>query len=166
MATAASRRANATSSSSAPASSGSPSHASWRFATTASAVTVLEREDRIGAHQTTRSSGVIHAGIYYQPGSLKARLCVEGARDLYAYCEERGIPAERIGKVIVATSEDELPRLDELERRGRANEVPGLERIGPEELRAIEPHAAGIDALHSPATQARSTSGGSRPLRG
>jgi 2-hydroxyglutarate dehydrogenase len=118
------------------------------------AVTVLEREERIGAHQTTRSSGVIHAGIYYQPGSLKARLCVEGARDLYAYCEERGIPAERIGKVIVATREEELGRLDELERRGHANEVPGLERIGPDELRAIEPHATGIGALQSPATGA------------
>ncbi len=118
------------------------------------AVTVLEREPRIGAHQTTRSSGVIHAGIYYQPGSLKARLCVEGARDLYAYCEERGIPAERIGKVIVATAEEELPRLDELERRGRANEVPGLSRIGRQGLREIEPHAAGIAALHSPATGA------------
>ncbi len=118
------------------------------------AVAVLEREPRIGAHQTTRSSGVIHAGIYYQPGSLKARLCVEGARELYDYCEERGIPAERIGKVIVATAEEELPRLDELEQRGRANEVPGLTRIGPLELRELEPHAAGIAALHSPATGA------------
>ena len=115
-------------------------------------VVVLEREARVGAHQTGRSSGVIHAGVYYQPGSLKARLCVEGARELYDYCEERGIEARSTGKVIVATREDELPALDELERRGRANAVPGLERIGPEELRAIEPHARGIAALHSPRT--------------
>src|SRR5512132_4062930 len=76
---------------------------------------VLEREDRVGAHQTSHSSGVIHAGIYYAPGSLKARLCVEGAGLLYAYCEERGIEARRNGKLIVATAGFELPRLDELE---------------------------------------------------
>jgi L-2-hydroxyglutarate oxidase len=115
-------------------------------------VAVLEREPRIGAHQTSRSSGVIHAGIYYEPGSLKARLCVEGARDLYAYCEERGVPAERTGKVIVASAEGDLPRLDELERRGRANGVPGLERIDSDGLRELEPHAAGIAALQSPQT--------------
>src|SRR5687768_2386457 len=115
-------------------------------------VAVLERENGIARHQTGHSSGVIHAGIYYRPGSLKAKLCVEGARELYGYCEERGIPAERTGKVIVATEESELPRLDELERRGQANSVPGLRRIGPEELREIEPHATGIAALHSPAT--------------
>jgi 2-hydroxyglutarate dehydrogenase len=117
-------------------------------------ITVLEREQRIGTHQTTRSSGVIHAGIYYRPGSLKARLCVEGARELYAYCDQREIPVRRIGKVIVATNAGELTRLDELERRGRENEVPGLERIGPDELRELEPHAAGIAALHSPNTGA------------
>src|SRR5436190_11577650 len=115
-------------------------------------VVVLEREPAIAAHQTGHSSGVIHAGVYYEPGSLKARLCVEGARELYAYCESRGIPARRTGKVIVATREDELAGLDELERRGRANGVPGLERIRPEALREIEPHSRGIAALHSPAT--------------
>jgi (S)-2-hydroxyglutarate dehydrogenase len=115
-------------------------------------VCVLEREPRVAAHQTGRTSGVVHAGIYYRPGSLKARLCVAGARELYAYCEERGIRAQRNGKVIVATTEDELGALDELERRGRENEVPGLRRIGPDELREIEPHASGIAALHSPAT--------------
>ena len=115
-------------------------------------VVVLEREARVAAHQSGHSSGVIHAGIYYAPGSLKARLSVEGARRLYAYCDGRGIPAERAGKVIVATSEAELPRLDELERRGIANGVPGLRRIGPDELAEIEPHAAGIAALHSPQT--------------
>jgi (S)-2-hydroxyglutarate dehydrogenase len=115
-------------------------------------VIVLERESWIAAHQTGRSSGVIHAGIYYEPGSLKARLCVEGARDLYAYCEERGIRAKRTGKVIVATREGELAGLEELERRGRANGVQGLERLGAEALREIEPHARGIAALHSPET--------------
>jgi L-2-hydroxyglutarate oxidase LhgO len=115
-------------------------------------VVVLEREPRIAAHQTGRASGVIHAGIYYEPGSLKARLCVEGARDLYAYCGERGIPAKPIGKVIVATREDELTRLDELERRARANGVPGIERVGPDRLRELEPRARGIAALHSPNT--------------
>ena len=90
---------------------------------------VLEREDRLAAHQTSHSSGVIHAGIYYAPGSLKARLCVEGSRLLYAYCDERGIEARRNGKLIIATEESELPRLDELERRGRANQVPGLRRV-------------------------------------
>jgi L-2-hydroxyglutarate oxidase len=115
-------------------------------------VAVLEREPAPAAHQSGHSSGVIHAGVYYAPGSLKARLCVEGAAALYDYCGEHGIEARRSGKVIVATREEELPRLDELERRGRANGVPGLERIGPERLREIEPHAAGIAALHSPAT--------------
>jgi 2-hydroxyglutarate dehydrogenase len=115
-------------------------------------VVVLEREARIAEHQTSHSSGVIHAGIHYEPGSLKARLCVEGARDLYAYCDERGIPVRRSGKVIVATCKDELERLDELERRGRENGVAGLARLEPDELREIEPHARGIDALYSPET--------------
>jgi 2-hydroxyglutarate dehydrogenase len=113
---------------------------------------VLERERALAAHQSGRTSGVIHAGIYYRPGSLKARLCVQGARELFAYCEERGIRTARNGKLIVATREDELPGLDELERRGRRNEVPELHRVGPSELREIEPHATGIAALHSPAT--------------
>jgi (S)-2-hydroxyglutarate dehydrogenase len=113
---------------------------------------VLEREDRLAAHQTSHSSGVIHAGIYYAPGSLKARLCVEGARLLYEYCEERGIEARRNGKLIIATEETELPRLEELERRGRANRVPGLRRVGPDEIAEIEPHARGLAALHSPET--------------
>lgn len=115
-------------------------------------IVVLERENELAVHQSGHSSGVIHAGIYYAPGSLKARLCVEGARRLYEYCAERGVDARRDGKVIVATHESELSRLDELERRGLANEVPGLRRIDPDELREIEPHASGIAALHSPAT--------------
>ena len=115
-------------------------------------LTVLEREERLATHQTGRSSGVVHAGIYYKPGSLKARLCVEGARDIYAYCGERGIDAPRSGKLIVATSEDEMPRLDELERRGAANEVPGLRRLAADEIAEVEPQARGLAALHSPNT--------------
>jgi (S)-2-hydroxyglutarate dehydrogenase len=115
-------------------------------------LTVLERHTEVGSEQTGRNSGVIHAGIYYAPGSLKAHLCVEGARDLYAYCEDRGIAHARCGKVIVALRPDELPALDELERRGRANGVPGLRRVGGEELRELEPEAAGVAALHSPHT--------------
>ena len=95
---------------------------------------------------------MIHAGIYYAPGSLKARLCVEGARELYEFCAEHAVPVDRCGKLIVALTEDELGRLDELERRGHANAVPGLRRLGAEELREIEPHATGVAALHSPAT--------------
>jgi 2-hydroxyglutarate dehydrogenase len=117
-----------------------------------SSLCVLEREDRLAAHQTSHSSGVIHAGIYYAPGSLKARLCVEGARLLYAYCDERGIEARKDGKLIVAANERERPRLDELQRRGEANRVPGLRRIGPGEIGEIEPHARGVAALHSPET--------------
>jgi 2-hydroxyglutarate dehydrogenase len=115
-------------------------------------VCVLEREPAIASHQTGRTSGVIHAGIYYRPGSLKARLCVTGAREMYEYCEERGIPSRRAGKVIVAVHEGELPNLEELERRGRENGVQGLRRLAPGELREIEPHAAGLAALHSPHT--------------
>jgi (S)-2-hydroxyglutarate dehydrogenase len=115
-------------------------------------LSVLERENRLAAHQTSHSSGVIHAGIYYEPGSLKARLCVEGARLLYDYCDENGIEARRNGKLIIATGESELGRLDELERRGRENEVPGLRRVSSEEIAEIEPHAGGMAALHSPET--------------
>jgi (S)-2-hydroxyglutarate dehydrogenase len=113
---------------------------------------VLEREDRVAAHQTGRNSGVAHAGIYYAPGSLKARLCVEGMRELAAYCEARGLEYERCGKLIVALSERELPALAELGRRGEANGVPGLCMLDAAGLRSIEPHAAGVAALHSPET--------------
>jgi 2-hydroxyglutarate dehydrogenase len=115
-------------------------------------VRVLEKESEVGFHQTGHNSGVIHAGIYYAPGSLKARLCVEGARELYEFCEQSGVPAERCGKVIVALDESELPRLDELERRGRANGVPGLKRLTASEIEELEPHARGVAGLHSPAT--------------
>ncbi len=115
-------------------------------------VCVLERETELGTHQTGHNSGVIHAGVYYVPGSLKAQLCVAGAREMYEYCERKGIASERCGKVIVATDRSELERLDELERRGRANGVPGLRRIDADGIAELEPHARGIDGLHSPAT--------------
>lgn len=115
-------------------------------------VAVLEREDAPARHQTGHNSGVIHGGIYYQPGSLKARLCVEGARSMYAYCEHHGIRHERCGKLIVAVSPDELGRLDDLEARGIANAVPGLRRVRAGEIREIEPNADGLQALHAPNT--------------
>jgi 2-hydroxyglutarate dehydrogenase len=117
-----------------------------------SSVCVLEREHELGTHQTGHNSGVIHAGVYYVPGSLKAQLCVAGAREMYEYCERKGIASERCGKVIVATDRSELERLDELERRGRANGVPGLRRIDADQIAELEPHARGIDGLHSPGT--------------
>jgi (S)-2-hydroxyglutarate dehydrogenase len=113
---------------------------------------VLEREGAVGTHQTGHNSGVIHAGVYYTPGSLKARLCVEGARELYEYCDEHGIASEKCGKVIVATDSTELVRLEELERRGKANGVPGLRRIDARGIEALEPHARGLAGLHSPRT--------------
>jgi L-2-hydroxyglutarate oxidase len=115
-------------------------------------VVVLEREGRLGEHQTTHNSGVIHAGIYYAPGSLKARLCVEGAAALYEYCAAKGIAAERCGKLVVAVREADLERLEALERRARANGVEGLARVGPDEIAAIEPAARGLSALYSPNT--------------
>ncbi len=113
---------------------------------------VLEKEREVGMHQTAHNSGVVHAGIYYRPGSLRARLCVEGARRMSAFCRAEGLPFEQVGKVIVATSEEEVPRLQELFRRGRANGVEGLRWLGPEELKDVEPHAVGIAAVHSPQT--------------
>jgi (S)-2-hydroxyglutarate dehydrogenase len=113
---------------------------------------LLEREPKLASHQTGHTSGVVHAGIYYRPGSLKARLCVEGARELQAHCEQREISFDPNGKLIVAVEAADLPRLDELERRGRENGVAGLRRIGAEEIAEIEPHARGLAALHSPAT--------------
>jgi L-2-hydroxyglutarate oxidase len=113
---------------------------------------LLEREDTVGSHQTSHNSGVVHAGVYYTPGSLKARLCVSGARDLYEYCAEHHIPVRQSGKLIVARSSRELPRLDELERRGRLNQVPRLRRLTSTQIADIEPEAVGVAALHSPHT--------------
>ena len=115
-------------------------------------VTVLEKEDRVAMHQTGRNSGVVHAGIYYAPESLKATLCRRGGELLRAYCEGRGIPLEECGKLVVACDAGEVERLEELERRGRANGVAGLRRVDRDELREIEPNAAGIAGLHSPTT--------------
>jgi L-2-hydroxyglutarate oxidase len=113
---------------------------------------VVDKEPEVARHQTGRNSGVIHGGIYYPPGSLKARLCVEGARLMYEFCDEHSIPYERCGKLVVALEERELPGLDELEARGRANGVRGLRRVAAAEIREIEPEAAGLAALHSPDT--------------
>lgn len=113
---------------------------------------LLEKEQAIGQHQTGHNSGVIHSGVYYAPGSLKARACVAGKARLLSFCDEHGIPYELCGKVIVATHEQELPRLEQLYQRGLANGVPGLELIGPERLREIEPYVSGIKALYSPTT--------------
>jgi (S)-2-hydroxyglutarate dehydrogenase len=127
-------------------------------------VTVLEREREVGFHQTGHNSGVVHAGIYYAPGSLKARLCVQGARELYEFCAEHDVAHERCGKVIVARDASELPGLDELERRGRANGVPGLRRVDAHGLRELEPDSAGVAALHSPATGIADFGGVARAL--
>jgi L-2-hydroxyglutarate oxidase LhgO len=115
-------------------------------------VLVLEKEARIAAHQTGHNSGVIHAGIYYAPGSLKARLCTAGRRELTAYCDEKEIPYERCGKVVVAAEEDELPRLEELHRRASANGVQDVELIDAAQLAELEPNVSGIRALVSPTT--------------
>ncbi|RAY13537.1 L-2-hydroxyglutarate oxidase [Actinomadura craniellae] len=115
-------------------------------------VTVLEKEDRVAAHQTGHNSGVAHAGLYYPPGSLKARLCRRGLGLLREYCAERGLPYVECGKVVVARNPAELDRLAEIERRARANGVPGLRRLTADGLREVEPHAAGVAALHSPRT--------------
>ncbi len=111
---------------------------------------MFEKEDRVATHQTGHSSGVIHSGLYYRPGSLKARLAVEGAGEMYQLVEEAGIPHRRSGKLVIATDPSELPALDELERRGHANGLMGLRRIGPGEVTEIEPAATGIAALHVP----------------
>lgn len=116
-------------------------------------IAVLDKEPRVAQHQTGHNSGVIHSGIYYRPGSLKARLCVEGRRRMIEFCDTHGILHQQCGKVIVATSQDELGRLEELFRRGIENDVQGLRQITGAEIRRIEPHAAGVTGLHVPETQ-------------
>jgi L-2-hydroxyglutarate oxidase len=115
-------------------------------------VLLLEAEADLARHQSGRNSGVVHSGLPYAPGSLKARLAVAGRRALERFCAEEGIPCLRCGKVVVAVTPEELPRLDELERRGRANGLAGLARLGPEGLREVEPHAHGLAALRVPET--------------
>ncbi|MFH2008958.1 MAG: L-2-hydroxyglutarate oxidase [bacterium] len=115
-------------------------------------VAIVEAENKLAAHQTGHNSGVIHSGLYYKPGSLKATNCTEGREALYRFCEEHDIAHDRCGKVVVATQESELPALAELERRGGANGLKGIRRIGSEELRELEPHVAGIAGLHVPET--------------
>jgi (S)-2-hydroxyglutarate dehydrogenase len=115
-------------------------------------VIVVEEADSVGAHQTSHNSGVVHAGVYYAPGSLKARLCVAGAARMYEYCQRRGVEVKRIGKLIIATSAREMEALDELERRAHANGVPDIRRLTAGEIPEIEPNAIGLGALHSPHT--------------
>jgi L-2-hydroxyglutarate oxidase LhgO len=113
---------------------------------------LLEKEDRVAAHQTGNNSGVIHAGLYYKPGSLKAKMAVEGARSMVEFCEKHDLPYELCGKVVVATTEEELPRLEELYRRGTANGVPGLAKISGEQIQEHEPHTTAVAGLWSPNT--------------
>jgi L-2-hydroxyglutarate oxidase len=111
---------------------------------------LLEKEKEVARHQSSHNSGVVHSGLYYKPGSLKARLCVEGRRAIYEMCESEGIACNRSGKLVIATAPTEIPALDQLERRGTANGLVGLRRLGPEEIAEIEPEATGLDALHVP----------------
>ncbi|MBN1123121.1 MAG: L-2-hydroxyglutarate oxidase [Anaerolineae bacterium] len=115
-------------------------------------VAVVEKENDIAQHQSSHNSGVLHAGIYYKPGSLKARLCAAGRQALIEYCDQKGIHYELCGKLIVALDESELPALDDLYERGIANKVPGLEMVGPERIAEIEPYTRGIRAIWSPET--------------
>ncbi|MFE3451176.1 L-2-hydroxyglutarate oxidase [Nonomuraea sp. NPDC059194] len=115
-------------------------------------VTVLEGENRVGAHQTGHNSGVVHAGLYYPPGSLKATLCREGVALLRAYCAEHGLPYEEVGKLVIASTAAERPALRALAERARANGVPGLAELDALALREVEPHAVGVAAVHSPRT--------------
>lgn len=113
-------------------------------------LTLLEKEATVGAHQSTHNSGVLHAGLYYKPGSAKARLAVSGIRQMVAFCRAENIPHEICGKLVVAVTQEELPRLDELIRRGVANGLQGLRKIDAAEMRKIEPHVNGVAAAHVP----------------
>lgn len=115
-------------------------------------VTVIEKGNDVAGQQTGHNSGVIHSGIYYRPGSLKAQFCVDGRNSMVEFCETHGIEYQRCGKLIIANREEELPRLDTLYERGTANGVEGLEVVGPERVAEIEPHVTAIKALWSPAT--------------
>ena len=111
---------------------------------------LLEKESALGRHQTGHNSGVLHAGLYYKPGSLKAQLAVEGLRQMVDFCQRHKVPHEQCGKIVVATDEEELPRLERLLERGLANGLKGLRKLGPDQIREIEPHASGLAAIHVP----------------
>ncbi len=113
---------------------------------------VLEKEARVGQHQTGHNSGVVHTGVYYKPGSLKAKLCVDGVHKLRAFCETEGLAFEAYGKVLVAVDRSEIPALEEIHRRGIENGVAGLRELDPAAIREIEPHAVGVAGLHVPGT--------------
>jgi (S)-2-hydroxyglutarate dehydrogenase len=113
---------------------------------------IIEKEPKLAGHQTSHNSGVIHSGIYYKPGGLKAQLCVQGADDMVRFCQEHSVPYDICGKVIVATEKGEIPRLKELYTRGQRNGLRGLRMLHGEEIREIEPHAAGIQGIHIPGT--------------
>jgi len=111
---------------------------------------LLEKEDSLGRHQTGHNSGVLHAGLYYKPGSLKAKLAVEGLRQMVSFCQKHKVSYEQCGKIVVATEPDELPRLEKLMERGISNGLKGLRKLSSEEIREFEPHAAGLAAIHVP----------------
>ena len=113
-------------------------------------IIVLEKEDKVCAHQSGHNSGVLHAGLYYKPGSLKARLAVSGVRELVAFCREHDVPHEICGKLVVAADESEVPRLRDLHERGTRNGLEGLRYLGREQMREIEPHVGGVAGLHVP----------------
>jgi len=115
-------------------------------------VVVVERHERVATETTSRNSEVIHAGLYYPAGSLKAELCVEGREALYALCEQRGVPCRKLGKLVVATRPEEMATLEEIRERGTENGAPGLEIVDGEAVRALEPAVRALAALHSPAS--------------
>ena len=115
-------------------------------------VLILDKEKEVAAHQTGHNSGVIHSGLYYKPGSLKAKLCVEGSAAMVRFCREYAVPHEVCGKLVVAVDEDEIPKLNELLRRGRANGLTGLRELDANQIREIEPNAAGVRGIHVPST--------------
>jgi L-2-hydroxyglutarate oxidase LhgO len=115
-------------------------------------VVVFEKEQQVSLHQTGHNSGVVHAGLYYTPGSLKANLTVRGVALLREYCQDRGLPYREIGKLVMAVRQDELARMENLYERAKNNHVPDLRRVSKDEIKELEPHAGGIAALHSPRT--------------
>ncbi len=121
-----------------------------RQANLAEQIVVLEKESKVGAHQSSHNSGVLHCGLYYRLGSLKARLAVRGIREMVAFCEEEGVPHEVCGKIVLAVNEEEAARLKDLHERGQANGLKGLRWLDGKEIEAFEPHARGTAALHVP----------------